>query len=284
MRISDASARILAGLLEARTGQQLTLSRRWRIETALATVMREHQIRSVDDLIVALSYGRQSHLADSVVDALLNNETYFFRDRMPFDMLRQEGLAQLAAARAATRRLNIWCAACSTGQEPYSLAMMFAEEPERWAGWQIDILGTDVSASVIQRARAGIYTPFEIQRGLGVNQMIRWFDERNQQWHADEQLRRRVRFSVHNLLDRPPGEGFDLILARNVLIYLCANRRAQVFSRLTSVLAPDGRVMLGAGETVIGQTDLLEADREMRGLYRHARPRPDALAGRSNAA
>lgn len=269
MEISDSSSRILAGLLEARTGQQLTMSRRWRLETALSSLLRQRGIASIDELITILVMGREPGLAGRVVEALLNNETYFFRDRTPFDLLSRQALPALAQRRASTKRLRIWSAGCSTGQEAYSLAMLFAEEPTKWAGWTIDILGTDVSESVVARARSGTYTQFEVQRGLGIQQMVRWFEESADGWRAAEGIRRQVRFQVHNLLEPPPHPGaFDIILCRNVLLYLNEKTRTAAFERLASALAPDGWLMLGAGETVIGQTSRLEADKDARGLYR----------------
>jgi len=269
MQVSDSSSRILAGLLEARTGQQLTMSRRWRIETALASLLRERGIGTLDELITILVMGREPALATLVVEALLNNETYFFRDRQPFDLLTTSALPALAKARADKKRLRIWSAGCSTGQEVYSLAMLFAEDPAQWQGWTIDILGTDVSSAVVDRARSGTYSQFEVQRGLGITQMIRWFEECDAGWRAVEPIRRPVRFQVHNLLEPPPHPGqFDIVLCRNVLLYLSSEKRTLAFDRLASAMASDGALMLGAGETVIGQTKRLSACRETRGLYR----------------
>ena len=269
MQVSDSSSRILAGLLEARTGQQLTMNRRWRIETALASLLRERGIGTLDELITILVMGREPALATLVVEALLNNETYFFRDRQPFDLLVASALPALAKARTEKKRLRIWSAGCSTGQEVYSLAMLFAEDPANWQGWTIDILGTDVSSAVVDRARNGTYSQFEVQRGLGITQMIRWFEECEGGWRAVEPIRRPVRFQVHNLLEPPPHPGqFDIVLCRNVLLYLSAEKRTLAFDRLASAMAADGALMLGAGETVIGQTKRLAACRETRGLYR----------------
>ena len=269
MQISDSSSRILAGLLEARTGQQLTLSRRWRIETALSSLLRERGIATLDELITILVMGKEPSLSQKVVEALLNNETYFFRDRAPFDLLQRHALPELAKARHASKRLRIWSAGCSTGQETYSLAMLFAEEPQKWAGWTIDLLGTDVSTSCIDRARHGSYSQFEVQRGLGINQMIKWFEECADGWRAVEALRKPVRFQVHNLLETPPHPGgFDIVLCRNVLLYLNPEKKALAFERIASSMAEDGWLMLGAGETVIGQTNKLGSDISARGLYR----------------
>jgi chemotaxis protein methyltransferase CheR len=269
LQISDSSSRILAGLLEARTGQQLTLSRRWRIETALSSLLRERSIATLDELITILVMGKEPSLSQKVVEALLNNETYFFRDRAPFDLLQRHALPELAKMRHKTKRIRIWSAGCSTGQETYSLAMMFAEEPQKWAGWTIDILGTDVSTSCVDRARAGAYSQFEVQRGLGINQMIKWFEECPDGWRAVEPLRKPLRFQVHNLLEPPPHPGdFDIVLCRNVLLYLNPEKKSLAFERLAASMAHDGWLMLGAGETVIGQTTRLGADINARGLYR----------------
>ena len=269
MQISDSSSRILAGLLEARTGQQLTMSRRWRIETALSALLRERGIGTLDELITILVMGKEPGLSQMVVEALLNNETYFFRDRAPFDMLQRHALPDLAQRRAKSKRLRIWSAGCSTGQEVYSLSMLFAEEPQKWQGWTIDILGTDVSTTCVDRARNGTYSQFEVQRGLGINQMIKWFEESPDGWRAVEPLRRPLRFQVHNILEPPPHPGgFDIVLCRNVLLYLNPDKKALSFERLASAMAEDGWLMMGAGETVIGQTNRLGADINARGLYR----------------
>jgi chemotaxis protein methyltransferase CheR len=165
--------------------------------------------------------------------------------------------------------MRIWSAGCSTGQEVYSIAMLFAEEPEKWQGWTVDILGSDVSSACIDRARNGTYSQFEVQRGLGINQMIKWFEETSDGWRAVEPLRKPVRFQVHNLLEAAPHPGgFDVVLCRNVLLYLNPEKKALAFERLAGSMAEDGWLMLGAGETVIGNTNKLGADINARGLYR----------------
>jgi chemotaxis protein methyltransferase CheR len=268
VEVSDVSSRILAGLLESRTGQQLTMSRRWRIETALGGLMRDRGIPSLDQLITALVAGREPWLAGEVVDALLNNETFFFRDRAAFDLVLKGVLPRLQRAREAEKKISIWCAGCSTGQEAYSLAMSFLDERMRWQGWKIDILATDVSRTAVERARHGLYSQFEVQRGLSVLQMMRWFtDEEGQQWRISKQVRDMVRFDVHNLTEAPPRGRFDLILCRNVLLYFSDPTRSTVFQRLAEASAPDGYLMLGAGETVIGHGSDFVIDPDNRGLY-----------------
>ncbi|MEA3065695.1 MAG: chemotaxis protein methyltransferase CheR [Sphingomonadales bacterium] len=277
MQVSDASSRILAGLLEARTGQQLAMSRRWRIETALQPLMRERGIGSLDGLVAALVARADEGLADAVVEALLNNETFFFRDRQAFELLLGPALHRLEGERRRERRLAIWCAGCSTGQEAYSIAMHFAEQKARWKGWTIDIIGSDVARGAIGQARSGVYSQFEVQRGLAVLQMMRWFEELpGAAWRIAPELRRAVRFEVASLVapSASPGK-FDIVLCRNVLLYFSPEMRRAAFARLAAAAADDAVLMLGAGETVIGQTDAFVSDPDCRGLYRRAARRPE---------
>ncbi len=274
MQVSQSAQRILASLLEARSGQQLATNRRWRIDTALAAIMRARGFKSTDELVARLVSNKDTDLVDEVIEALLNNETYFFRDKLPFDLLLGGPVQRLAEARTATRRLSIWCAGCSTGQEAYSLAMAFAENQARWRGWTIEIVATDLSKAAIERGKAGIYSQFEVQRGLPIMQMLRWFKELGgQEWRIDDQLRSMVRFEAGNIIGVPPRPGrFDIILCRNVLLYFAPDMRRLAFNRLAGTVAPDGALMLGAGETVLGQTDRFVSDPDCRGLYKLAAP------------
>jgi len=260
--------RYLASLLEQRTGQQIGPNRLWRVETVLKSLVKERGLADLPALVGALGSGRDPELGTQVVEALLNNETFFFRDAQAFDLLRKGALERLREMRASTKRLSIWCAGCSTGQEAYSLAMMFADDPKRWGDWTVDITATDVSEAAIEKARGGYYTQFEIQRGLPVGAMLRWFDQVGEDWRVKRGLARYLRFRRHNLLMAQTGR-FDLILCRNVLLYFPPERRREAFDRLAASLMPDGYLMLGAGETVIGQTDAFISAPELRGLYRH---------------
>ncbi len=275
MALTDASHRIIADLLGSRTGQELTESRLWRVPSALSAIFRERGISNVDQLVCLLANPGEHRLANEVVEALLNNETYFFRDHAYFATLVHQVLPELALERAGTRRLSIWSAGCSSGQEALSLAMMFAEQPARWAGWQIDIVGTDVSSKAIATARSGLYTQFEIQRGISVAQMLNFFSETNGGWQASDKIRSMVRFQQHNVLDAPPSPArFDLVLCRNVLLYFDVATRRRVFDRLAGALAGDGWLMLGAGETVVGQTERFETAACGSALYRHSDTAP----------
>ncbi|UAB77968.1 protein-glutamate O-methyltransferase CheR [Erythrobacter sp. SCSIO 43205] len=254
MEHSEASYQIIVDLLFERTGQHLAKSRQWRLGSALSEIFRKHGIKNLDQLVCLLdapqSHAKHGDLATEVVEALLNNETYFFRDKPTFDQIPQFVLPQLRERRAHTRHLSIWCAGCSTGQEVYSLAMLFEEQKELWEGWTINLLGTDISHGAIKTAKAGIYGQFEIQRGLGVGQMLAHFTNTSGGWQVSEKLRQNTRFGIHNLLNQPPGRStFDLILCRNVLLYFGAGNRKLALQRLAKALARDGFLMLGNGET-----------------------------------
>lgn len=272
MEASPASIQIIADLLAEHTGQQLTESRRWRVSTALSSVFREHGINNADQLVCLLdgqkTLGATRALSRQIVEALLNNETYFFRDKPTFDQLPDAVLPAIAKRRADTRRISIWCAGCSTGQEVHSLAMMFADNPERWTGWTIDILGTDISARAIDAARSGLYSQFEVQRGLGVIEMLRHFDETREGWQIKDETRATTRFQTHNVLAEPPAwQRFDLVLCRNVLLYFDQPTRERAFDRLASAMTRDGFLMLGAGETVVGQTTAFQPSPKRASLY-----------------
>ncbi|WP_414903010.1 CheR family methyltransferase [Sphingomonas flavalba] len=273
MSAAPATLRFLANLLEQHSGQQMAESRLWRVETALKPLLRERSLGSLAELVTALIGRRDERLAGLVVEALLNNETSFFRDRAVFELLATAGLDRMRTRRAAERRLSIWCAGCSTGQEAYSLAIQFAEARTRWDGWRIDLLATDISHGAVTQARDGRFSQFEIQRGLPVGQMLRWFEQDGAHWRVRRELAGRIRFREHNLLDPAPLAGkADIILCRNLLFYFNAERRRVAFDRLHAAIAPDGLLMLGAGETVVGQTDTFVSDPEIRGLYRPSGP------------
>lgn len=268
---TQGAAGVLAALLEARTGQQIAQDRAWRLDTALKPLLRERGFDGLDDLVRALLLGEDHQLGDRIVDALLNQETSFFRDAAVFDLVG-EALRELAAG----RRARIWSAGCSTGQEPLSLAMLLAERSDD----PFEILSTDVSEGALARARLGRFTQFEIQRGLPIRRMMRWFDADGNDWVAKPELMRHLAFRRINMLadQRPPGR-FDLVMCRNVLLYLAPEQRQAVLARIAAALRPGGLLVLGAGETVIGQTDAFAPSVRFRGLYEAA----DRADGRAAA-
>ena len=255
---------VLAALLAARTGQRLDSSRAWRLDTTLTPILRERGLTDLDGLVSLLLEGSDRGVGDQIVDALLNQETSFFREAPVFDTLMEA----LKGVEAEGRRPRIWSAGCSTGQEPLSLAMLLAERRDETGVAMPEIVATDVSAVALARGRSGRFTQFEIQRGLPIRRMMRWFDGQGDEWIAKPELVASVTFRRMNLVaDRPPPGVFDVVLCRNVLFYLDPTLRAAVFERLASALRPGGLLVLGAGETVIGQTPAFEPSRRYRGLY-----------------
>lgn len=257
----------IAALLEARTGQQIAANRTWRIETALKPLLRGQGLHSLDALVAALAADPGGPLAELVVDALLNQETSFFRDAAVLDQVADAVAAMQAAA--PDRRVRIWSAGCSTGQEPLSLSLLFVERGLAPPGQEPEIVASDISQAALARGRSGRYSQFEIQRGLSVHRMVEWFDNVGGDWVARPALVRRVQFRQQNLTADPPPPGrFDIILCRNVLLYFTPETRMRVFETLAAAIRPGGLLVLGAGETVIGLTDQFRPSGRYRGFYR----------------
>ena len=268
MSENGGATQILAGLLQARTGQIISPNRYWRIETSLKPVLQQFCIPDIDSLVAALLGADNEELVQASVEAMLNNESYFFRDSAMFNVLRSQVLPALKKRRMGERKIRIWCAGCSTGQEAYSLAMQIADDRTTWAGWKIEITGTDISQAVLDKARSGRYTQFEIQRGLSVTHMLRYFQQDGEDWIVKPEIREMVQFRSDNVM-RPTGKAgeYDLVLCRNVLLYFSPETRHMAFSRLARSIRSDGYLMLGAAETVIGQTTSFVADQNIRGVY-----------------
>ncbi|TFZ60763.1 protein-glutamate O-methyltransferase CheR [Methylorubrum sp. Q1] len=275
--MTEADFTFLRDYLRKRSGLSLGAEKRYLVESRLTPVCRRFGIATLTDLVGTLRVSREGALEKAVVEAMTTNETFFFRDRAPFDLFRDVLLPKAIAARAPQRRLRIWSAAASTGQEPYSLAMMIQEAVAQLAGWQIEIVGTDLSTEVLEKARLGLYSHFEVQRGLPVQLLVKHFTQIGEQWRISPALAGMVSFRPLNLLSPFEHLGqFDIVYCRNVLIYFDAPTKTEVLERIAKTLAPDGALLLGAAETVIGLTEALVPDPQHRGLYRQA-----AAAGRT---
>ena len=272
----------LRGYLKQRSGLALTAEKRYLVGEPAQT----RSAAASDLRISATSSAPSNSPATGRSSApwsrpMTTNETFFFRDRTPFDLFKDVILPDALARNAARRKLRIWCAASSTGQEPYSLAMLLQESAQKLAGWQVEIVATDLSSEVIEKAKLGLYSHFEVQRGLPVQWLIKYFTQVGEQWHIAPALRTMVDYRQLNLLNGFEMLGqFDVIYCRNVLIYFDAPTKSDILARLAARLAPGGAILLGAAETVIGLTDRLSPNPKHRGLYGHGETtaRPAAAA------
>ena len=266
----------LRKLLKERSGLVLAAEKQYLAESRLLPVARRHGMQTLTELVAALRTGAPA-LAVQVVDAMTTNETFFFRDKIPFDHVRETIMPALAAARAREKRIRIWCTAASTGQEPYSLAMAIKAIPAL-SGFRIEIVATDISGEVLERAKNGIYTQFEVQRGLPIQLLVKYFSQSGEQWQITPELRGMVQFRTLNLLnDFSPLGAFDLVFCRNVLIYFDQPTKSGVLDRLAKQTAADGYLILGAAETVVGLTEAFKPVADKRGLYA---PAPQRVAAR----
>src|SRR6476646_7801497 len=199
---------------------------------------------------------------------MTTNETFFFRDKIPFDHLLQTVLPELVQALANRRSLRIWCAASSTGQEPYSIARCIKEFAPL-AGWRVEIVATDLSQGVLEKSKAGIFSQFEVQRGLPIQMLVKYFTQTGELWQLNADIRAMVQHRQLNLLQDFSHLGtFDVIFCRNVLIYFDQDTKASIFGRIAKMLEPDGVLALGAAESVVGISDAFKPYPARRGLYR----------------
>jgi len=258
----------LRRLLKERSGLVLSQDKQYLVESRLMPVARRAGLDSLSSLIHNLKRLDAEPLIVDVVEAMMTNETFFFRDRIPFDHLRDIIVPALVQARAVQKRIRVWCAAASSGQEPYSLAMVLKDMSASLAGWRIEILATDISAEVLEKAKAGIYSQFEVQRGLPIQLLIKHFTQVGECWHLSPEIRAMVQFRPFNLLhDFGPLGTFDLVFCRNVLIYFDQDYKVVVLDRLARQIERDGFLVLGAAETVVGLTEQFKPYPDRRGLY-----------------
>ena len=258
----------LRSCLKARSGLVLSADKQYLVESRLLPVARKAGLANLAELVSALKLAQDPALMTAVVEAMTTNELFFFRDKTPFEHFRSTIMPALLAARRPSRSIRIWCAASATGQEPYSLAMCLKELAAEIAGWRIEFLATDLSGEVLEKARSGLYTQFEVQRGLPIQLLIKHFAQFGELWQIAPELRAMVRYRQLNLLaDFSQLGTFDLIFCRNVLIYFDQQTKTDVLNRLGRVIAADGYLVLGAAETVVGLTDRFKMVPDKRGLY-----------------
>jgi chemotaxis protein methyltransferase CheR len=258
----------LRKLLRDHSGLDLSADKQYLIESRLLPLARKAGLAGISDLVQKMKGGSAS-LVTQVVEAMTTNETFFFRDKVPFDHFRDSIVPQILQARAGRKSIRIWCAAGSTGQEPYSLAMCLKEMSAALSGWRVEIIATDLSQEVLEKSRAGIYSQFEVQRGLPIQMLVKYFRQTGEFWQINADIRAMVQHRQLNLLHDFSQLGvFDVIFCRNVLIYFDQETKINIFNRLAKVMEPDGFLVLGAAETVVGLTDVFKPYPDKRGLYR----------------
>lgn len=254
--MKDEDFGVLSKLVRDGSGLALNRDKDYLLETRLLPVARKHNLASVVDLTKVLRERGKPEIERDVIEAMTTNELFFFRDAGAFKYFRETVLPPLLAARAQTKKLRIWCAASLSGQEPYSLAIIMAEEKLRAQGWQIEIVGTDIAKSMIDRSKAGTYSHYEVQRGLPIIYLAKYFDKQGTDWTVKTEFRQGMSFQLLNLLQPFSSLGtFDVIFCRNVLIYFDAATKSSVLERMHRQLTPDGTLYLGGAETVLGISD-----------------------------
>ena len=258
----------LRKLLRDHSGLDLSADKQYLIESRLLPLSRKAGLSGISELVQKMKGGSAS-IITQVVEAMTTNETFFFRDKTPFDHFRASIIPEILAARAGRKSIRIWCAAGSTGQEPYSLAMCLKEMGAAISGWRIEILATDLSQEVLEKSKTGLYSQFEVQRGLPIQLLVKYFKQTADFWQVNADLRAMVQHRQMNLLhDYSPLGVFDVIFCRNVLIYFDQDTKVDIFNRLARATEADGFLVLGAAETVVGLTDVFKPYPERRGLYR----------------
>jgi chemotaxis protein methyltransferase CheR len=267
--------------LKDHSGLDLSADKQYLIESRLLPLSRKSGLAGISELVQKMKTGSPSLVAQ-MVEAMTTNETFFFRDKVPFDHFRDSIMPEIIKARAARKSIRIWCAAGSTGQEPYSLAMCLKEMSAALAGWRVEIIATDLSQEVLEKSKAGIYSQFEVQRGLPIQLLVKYFKQNGELWQISPEVRAMVQHRQLNLLhDFSQLGAFDVIFCRNVLIYFDQDTKINIFGRLAKTMEADGFLVLGAAETVVGLTDVFKPFPDKRGLYRPSGARATSAPGAS---
>jgi chemotaxis protein methyltransferase CheR len=266
MNVNDFE--FIAQLLYQRSGLVITQEKAYLLESRLNPVARKWDLEGIDALIAALRSKKDEKLTVDVTEAMTTNESFFFRDNRPFDQFKDIVLPHMLEARGSRKQLRIWSAACSSGQEPYTLAMILKEEAAKLAGWKIDIIATDLSTEILNKAKEGLYSQFEVQRGLPITLLMKYFAQEGEKWRISEDIRRMVTYKPFNLLENPSALGhFDVVFCRNVLIYFDQPTKSDVLKRVARTLSADGVLYLGGAESVLGISEAFKPMPSQRGVY-----------------
>jgi chemotaxis protein methyltransferase CheR len=266
MNVTDFE--LIAQLLRERSGLALNKEKAYLLESRLNPVARKWNFSGFDELAQAIRTKNDEALLVDVTEAMTTNESFFFRDQRPFEQFNEIVLPHLLEARASKRSFRIWSTACSSGQEPYTLAMLLKEHADKLAGWRVEIVATDLSNEILDKAKEGLYSQFEVQRGLPIALLVKHFVQVGDRWQIDDSLSKMIKFQQFNLLGDFSSLGrFDVVFCRNVLIYFDMPTKTQVLEGIADLLPPDGFLYLGGAETVLGTTDRFQIIQGQRGIY-----------------
>jgi chemotaxis protein methyltransferase CheR len=274
MAITPQEFEIVQQLIRDQAGIVIETGKEYLVESRLQQLARKENIPSVTELVAKLKGFSGRALAQKVVDSMTTNETTFFRDVEPFEVLKKHVFPKLIEERQATKRLNIWYAASSTGQEPYSVSMLLKEHFPQLASWTITQLATDISPTVLERAREGKYGQVEVNRGLPATYLVKYFNKQGNEWQLKDTIRSMVKFEELNLVKPWPAmPQMDLVMIRNVMIYFDVEAKKQILGRIRKVLRPDGYMFLGGAETTMNLDDgFVREQHDRSGCYRVRTP------------
>lgn len=266
MKISNFE--LYKSLLYERSGLVITPDKSYLLDSRLTPVARKWNFTSLEMMTLHLRALPEEKLIKDIVEAMTTNETSFFRDSRPFQMFQDAILPAMMERRASRKTIRIWCAASSSGQEPYSLAMILKEKEAQFKGWRFEIIATDISDEFLDQARKATYSQFEVQRGLPIQYLMKYFTQVGELWQLKDEIRNMVKFSNFNLLDSMASLGrFDIVFCRNVLIYFDEKNKAAILEKIANQMENDGFLVLGGAETVLGITKAFAPTPEQRGLY-----------------
>ncbi|WP_120496188.1 protein-glutamate O-methyltransferase CheR [Kiloniella sp. EL199] len=266
MNVSDFD--FISQFLKKRSGLVLSQDKAYLLESRLNPVARKWNLSGFDELVQKVRSTNDERILNDITEAMTTNESFFFRDQKPFDQFKDLVLPHMLEKRASSKTIRIWSAACSSGQEPYTLAMLLKEAGAALAGWKIEIIATDLSNEILDKAKEGVYTQFEVQRGLPINLLVKYFQQNGDRWQIDSSIRNMVTFKPFNLLESPASLGnFDIVFCRNVLIYFDQPTKSNVLKNIAKQMPDDGFLYLGGAETVLGISDEFQLIPGKRGIY-----------------
>ena len=265
--MNPADFEIYKNLLMEKSGLVLTSDKAYLIDSRLTPIAQKWELGDLNSLTQAIKNAPDEQLITDIVEAMTTNETSFFRDTRPFDTFKEYVLPYMRETRQAQRSFKIWCAAASSGQEPYSIAMLLREDANM-AGWNIPITGTDISNEILDQAREGLYSQFEVQRGLPIQLLMRYFVQKDEKWQISDDIKSMIEYKYFNLLENMSSLcTYDVVFCRNVLIYFDEATKKKVLEEMARLMPDDGLLFLGGAETVLGITDVFKPVPDHRGLY-----------------